>query len=235
MIATVEERSKTVTSSKTSRRKTGLKPLIERLPPGSTLILTNQTWENYEKLLNEIGEASGLRTSFNKGNLEIMTLSTTHESYSEMVGRFVDRITIFSNVDILFFGSATLKKSRAEKGSEPDACFYVQNAAAIGEKISVNFAIDPPPDVVVEIDWKHDSLYKFPIYAALNVPEIWRYDGYKAAFYKLEEERYVEIENSVALPMLSAQVLSDFLNRNGKESQSKILRDFEEWLKAKTK
>ncbi|MBC7796521.1 MAG: Uma2 family endonuclease [Pyrinomonadaceae bacterium] len=235
MIATVEERSKIGTSSRISRRKTGLKPLIERLPPDSTLILTDQTWENYEKLLNEIGEASGLRISFNKGNLEIMTLSTTHESYSRLIEKFIGSICITSRIDIASFGSATIKKSRVEKGSEPDACFYVQNAAAIGEKISVNFAIDPPPDVVVEIDWKHDSLYKFPIYAALNVPEIWRYDGNKMAFYKLDEEKYVEIEQSLALPMLSAQVLSDFLNRNGKESQSKILRDFEEWLKTKTK
>ena len=183
-------RKSTTKSSHKIERKTAqrsnLPSIIAKLPPDSRLILQNQTWESYEKLLDAIGEASGLRVSFAEGKLEIMTLSTEHKSLAEMIGRFVDRISIVKNVDVLFFGSATIKKSRKITGSEPDACFYIQNAGKIGEKIKVDFAIDPPPDVVAEIDWKHDSFYKFPIYAALGVPEIWRYDGHKATFYKLE-------------------------------------------------
>ncbi|MBO0719619.1 MAG: Uma2 family endonuclease, partial [Blastocatellia bacterium] len=42
----------------------------------------------------------------------------------------------------------------------------------------LDFRVDPPPDIVVEIDIHHSSVAKLPIYAALGVPEIWRYDGY---------------------------------------------------------
>ncbi len=239
MLETVVKEKSTPPSSQKNARKTNrnttrrsdLLSIIAKLPPDSRLILQNQTWESYEKLLDALGEASGLRVSFAEGKLEIMTLSTEHESLAEMIGRFVDRISIIKNVDILFFGSATIKKSRRITGSEPDACFYIQNAAAIGGKIKVDFAIDPPPDVVAEIDWKHDSFCKFPIYAALGVPEIWRYDGHRATFYQLENaEKYVEIQTSIALPMLTAKVLGNFLNRNGKEAQPQILRDFQDWL-----
>lgn len=237
MLETIEKvKTQRAAAPKLKRGANGLRPaklrsIIEHLPPDSRLILQNQTWDDYERLTAAVGEASGLRISFADGELEIMTLSTEHESFAEMIGRLVDRISIGKNIDILFFGSATIKKSKRVAGSEPDACFYVQNAAKIGGKIRVDFGVDPPPDVVAEIDWKHDSFYKFPIYAQLGVPEIWRYDGQKATFYKLENnEKYVEIETSVALPVLTAKVLGDFLNRNGKDAQPQILRDFQKWI-----
>lgn len=230
MLESVVKKATPKTVRKTAQRS-NLPAIIAKLPPDSRLILQNQTWESYEKLLDAIGEASGLRVSFAAGKLEIMTLSTEHESFSRLLEKFIGFVCVTTGVDILSFGSATIKKSRRITGSEPDACFYVQNAAAIGGKIKVDFAIDPPPDVVAEIDWKHDSFYKFPIYASLGVPEIWRYDGYKATFYKLENaEKYVEIETSIALPILTAKVLGDFLSRNGKDAQPQILRDFQDWL-----
>ena len=232
MLETIVKEKRGARSSRKTVRPTKLLRIIEELPPDSRLILADQTWDSYEKISEAVGENGGLRISFDpKGMLEIMTLSTEHESLAEMIKRFVDRISVAKNLDILFFGSATIKKSRRIVGSEPDACFYIQNAAQIGEKNKIDFSIDPPPDVVAEIDWRHDSFYKFPIYAALGVPEIWRYDGTRATFYKLENgEKYVEIEISIALPMLTARVLGDFLNRNGKEPQPQILRDFQDWL-----
>ena len=38
--------------------------------------------------------------------------------------------------------------------------------------------VDPPPDLVIEVDITRSSLDKLSIYAALRVPEVWRYtDG----------------------------------------------------------
>src|SRR5438876_5554095 len=82
-------------------------------------------------------------------------------------------------------GSTTWKRSRLRKGSEPDTCFYVANAPKIIGKRKIDLESDPPPDIVVEIDTTNESLSKFPIYAALGVPEIWRYDGKRAYIYKL--------------------------------------------------
>lgn len=82
-------------------------------------------------------------------------------------------------------GSATWKRRSIRKGTEPDTCFYVANAASVIGKRSIVLDTDPPPDVAVEIDVTNESLSRFPIYAALGVPEIWRYDGRSACFYEL--------------------------------------------------
>ena len=205
--------------------------IIEKLPPEAHLRIHGRTWEDYESLLAAAPEASGLRISFAEGVLEIMTLSTEHESYAQLITRLIDRLSAFKRTEIIFFGSATIKKSRQTRGAEPDACFYIQTAAQIGNKIRLDFNADPPPDVAVEIDLHHESTYKIPIYATLGVSEVWRYDGEKLEILKLADGEYVPQEKSDALPILSAAVLTDFLNRSRTEPQPKILFAFEDWLK----
>jgi Uma2 family endonuclease len=136
-------------------------------------------------------------------------------------------------INIRFFGSATMRTKKKKKGNEPDACFYVQSAPAIGNRIQIDFAVDPPPDVVVEVDIHHDSRDKFAIYAALGVPEIWRYGGEELTIHFLQEDQYVEVERSLALPMLSSSALTDFLARIPKDGESQTLVAFDEWLQSR--
>src|ERR1051325_4069720 len=113
--------------------------LVERLPPGSTLILHGVTWEEYEDLLEAVGENPALRISYDEGTLQIMTTSPRHESYIKLIERLVDHLSFILGVKILFFGGATMKKKRKKKGNEPDACFYVQSAELIGRKLDIDF------------------------------------------------------------------------------------------------
>ncbi len=96
----------------------------------------------------------------------------------------------------------------------------------------VDFATDPPPDIVLEVDIHHDSRGKFPIYAALGVAEIWRYDGEELTIHQLHEDQYVSVENSLALPVLSARALTDFLAQLSKDGESQTLVAFDEWLQS---
>jgi Uma2 family endonuclease len=210
--------------------ESSLGTIIEQLPPKSSLILYEQTWEDYENLLEAVGEASGLRISFDAGTLEIMTLSTEHENYAQIITRIVDRLSVRQNIEIVFFGSATIKQSRFAKGIEPDACFYVQSVEQIGRKIRLDFSVDPPPDIAVEIDLYHESLDKLPIYAALGISEIWRYAGNKFEIYKLTDGSYKLLEKSHALPVLSAEILGSLLNLSRRERQTVVLKEFESWL-----
>jgi len=59
--------------------------LIEKLPPASTLILHEISWEEYEEILDALGEAKGLRVSYDQGTLQVMTLSTRHEKYARLI------------------------------------------------------------------------------------------------------------------------------------------------------
>jgi Uma2 family endonuclease len=208
--------------------------LIERLTPEVTLTLHGISWETYEELLAAVGEAPSLRVSYNEGVMQIMTVSFEHEYFSEFLNHLVGRLSTVLRQKILFFGRATMKKQKKLKGSEPDACFYVQSAAIIGNKFRLDLSVDPPPDIVVEIGLHHDSLNKMPIYAALGVPEVWRYDGQTLTIYQLQPDYYVLAEMSRALPVLTSQVLTDFLERSQQADQYETLLAFETWLRAQS-
>ena len=205
--------------------------MIDRMPADSVLIQHGVSWDDYEELLEAVGESSSLRISYDEGTLQAMSPSSKHENCAILIERLVDLLSIRRRIKVLFYGSTTIKKQREHKGAEPDACFYVQTADAVGTKEQIDFNTDPPPDVVVEIDLHHESISKFPIYAAFGVPELWRFDGDTLTIYQLREGQYVASEASQSLPLLTGSVLTEFLARSPKEDQYDILLAFEEWLK----
>jgi len=194
-----------------------LHEVIEKLPPASTLILHDIGWAEYEDLVDGVGEAKGLRISYDQGTLQITTLSSKHEKYARLLERLVDLLSITLRIRVLFYGSVTIRKQARLKGAEPDGCFYVQHAELVGKKEELDFSSDPPPDIVIEVDLQHDSLSKFAIYAALGVPEIWRYDGQSLTIYHLAEDQYITAAASQALPMLTSSTLTEFLSRSQHE------------------
>lgn len=206
--------------------------IASNLPPAAVVTFHDVSWEEYEQLIEDLGEAAGLRVSYNQGTLQIMAVSSEHESYAAFINLLIGHLSFRLRTNIRFFGSATMRTKKKRKGSEPDACFYVQSAPVIGNRIQIDFAVDPPPDVVVEVDIHHDSREKFSIYAALGVPEIWRYDGEQLTIHHLQEDQYVNVERSLALPMLSGGALTSFLARLQKDGESQTLVAFDEWLQS---
>ncbi len=80
-----------------------------------------------------------------------------------------------------------------------------------------------------------EPLDKFPIYAALEVPEVWIYDGEKVSFYELEAEDYRRISHSRALPKFSAEKLGEFLELSRVKGQTAALKGFRAWLQLEFK
>jgi Uma2 family endonuclease len=199
---------------------------IEHLPEGATLRLAGISWDEYEELLSELGERAGLRVSYDEGRLQIVSPTHEHEEYKEFILRLAQVLAEETNVTLETRGSATYRRRQKAKGAEPDTSFYVQHAAHLIGKRRIDLETDPPPDVVVEIDLSNESLSKFPIYAALGVPEIWLYDGQQARFYQLAEQRYQEIAHSLAFPVLTSAALTDFLAQSKTSGQSAALAAF---------
>ncbi len=219
-------------STQTISQAESIVEMIDRMPNDGILIEHGVSWCDYEELLKAVGEARGLRISYDEGTLQVMTLSSRHERYTWLIGQLVGVLSTRRRIRVLYYGSSTMKKQRKQKGVEPDACFYVQNAQLVGTKDEIDFSVDPPPDIAVEIDLHRDSVSKFPVYAALGVPEIWRYDGDSMTIYDLREGQYLESDASTSLPLLTGSVLTGFLARTANEDQYDILLAFEEWLKA---
>lgn len=213
--------------------------IVSELPDDASVTFNDVSWGEYEELLEQVGEAPGLRISYDNGSLQVMTISSQHEKYASFISSLIAGIRLRLRIDILAFGSATMRKSKSSGGHEPDACFYVQTAPLIGNRIQLDFETDPPPDIVVEIDVHHDSRPRFPVYARLGVPEIWRYDGRAMTIYHLVQDSvhseallYVEQDTSNGLPMLTTQILTEMIERMRNEGELTALLAFDEWLQS---
>ncbi|HST21740.1 MAG TPA: Uma2 family endonuclease [Blastocatellia bacterium] len=208
---------------------------IEHLPEGAMLRLEHITWNEYEQLLEEMDEHPGMRVSYDEGRVEIMSPTHEHEAYKDFCTGLARILSEELGIPVETAGSTTYKRKQLMKGAEPDGSFYVQNARAIIGKRHIDLSVDPPPDVVVEIDITSESLDKFPIYAAFGVPEIWRYDGEHAQIYHLVNQSYVEVAQSLAFACLTAQALTDFIEQSKTEGQSVALAAFRQWVRTQTR
>ena len=115
--------------------------------------------------------------SYDSDRLEILSSAGEHEEYARFIDRIVYVFTGYSGWKSSRAGAPHGRRRALDKGCEPDGCYYIRNAKRIIGKRDIDLKADPPPDIVVEIDITSTSLHKFSIYAALGVPEIWRYDG----------------------------------------------------------
>jgi Uma2 family endonuclease len=174
-------------------------------PAERIVVLDHISWETYERLLAEQGEINGKRFTYDQGMLEIMVLSTRHERLNRTLALLVELAAEASGLDLERFGSATFQRADLLKGFEPDSCFYIQHAEAVRGREQIDLMVDPPPDLLIEIDITSPSLNRFPIFAAVGVPEVWRYDGERLTFYRLVDAVYHPAMHSVALPLLSSE------------------------------
>ena len=197
---------------------------------GRTILLNDVSWNEYEMFLQDFEKQTGWRLAYDGGRLEIMPPTPEHEEYSFSFQLFVVAYCDAFELDFEGRGSTTFRRRFLEKGVEPDECFYIQTAQKVaGKKLPTKDF--PAPDIAVEIDVTTESLNKFPIYAALEVPEVWIYDGATIAFYRLEANDYQQISHSRALPLLSAKVLTEFLEMSRTTGQTAALKKFRGWLK----
>jgi len=205
---------------------------IEHLPDGAMLRLEDISWDDYEQLLEEMAEWPGMRVSYDHGRVEIMSPSFQHEKFIAFISGVGRILAEEMNLTVEAAGATTYKQESLLKGSEGDESFYVRNAAAIIGKREIDLDVDPPPDVVVEVDITNESLSKFPIYAAFLVPEIWRYDGKQARIYHLVNHDYVERESSLSFTFLTSRALTEFLDKSKTQGQTAALAVFRQWVRA---
>ncbi|HKQ80397.1 MAG TPA: Uma2 family endonuclease [Blastocatellia bacterium] len=203
--------------------------IIDALNPGEPAIFHNVSWQEYEQLLDELVERSGVRLSYDGGTLEIMTISTEHDFYGEMLQNLVRLLSLRLKFKFRSFGHATMKKSKAQKGKEPDGCFFIKSCDLIGRRKLLDFENDPPPDIAVEIDLSTKSIPKLPIYLAPQVPEVWIYNGSALTVYRLSDQGYMSIERSEELPVLTSRLLTNFLNEAEQtDDDNQLLQEYVE-------
>ncbi|MEG3955435.1 Uma2 family endonuclease [Microcoleus sp. herbarium2] len=198
----------------------------------SGILLTNISWKTYESLLNELTQQRGIRLTYDRGNLEIMTPLAPHEKYKKILGRFVESVSDELNVEICSLGSLTCRREDLARGLEPDQCYYIQNEDVVWDKEQIDLNQDPPPDLVVEIDVTSSSIDRLSLYASLGVPEVWRYDGNRLIIYQLEAQEYTERDVSPTFPFLSQFEMLRFLELRRTTKENALIRLFREWVRS---
>lgn len=206
--------------------------VIEHLPDGAMLRLEDVSWDEYEQLLDQLTDWRGMRVSYDRGRVEIISPSFRHEKFIAFISGMGRILAEEMGVVVEAAGTTTYKQESLSKGSEGDESFYVEHAGAIIGKDQIDLDVDPPPDIIVEVDITNESFGKFPIYAAFLVPEIWRYDGKHARIYHLIDEIYEECDTSLSFPFLSSQAMTDFLDQSKIYGQTAALASFRQWLRA---
>jgi Uma2 family endonuclease len=178
------------------------------------VVLRNTSWETFEQLLADNQDSAGVRLYYDNGMLEIKAPSAKHEKPNRTLALLIEELAVELDLDLELLGSTTYKRDDLLKGFEPDSSFYIQNAEAVRGKDEIDLVTDPPPDLVIEVDITSYSLNKFPIFAGLGIPEVWRYDNTQVGFYKLEGDSYVKVDHSPAFPMLTSEMATQLLNES---------------------
>ncbi|MEA5620325.1 Uma2 family endonuclease [Cronbergia sp. UHCC 0137] len=199
------------------------------------VMLYNISWQQFENLLQDLGESRAARVAYDDGTLEIMTPLPEHEYYKKAISNGIEDIAEELDLDYESFGSTTWKRESKMAGLEPDDCFYFQNEALVRGRLDLDLLRDPPPDLALEIDITSKSLDRFPIYARLGVPEIWCYDSGELKIYLLQNGEYLESEKSLVFPSLEIRELPKLIEQNRANGRRAIRTAVREWVREEIK
>jgi len=175
--------------------------IVEKQTAGH-VVLYNIGWSTYEAILADNGNP-GTRLTYDRGTLEIMSPSEEHERCKKLLGRMIEAMTEELAIPIRSAGSTTWKSRIREQGLEPDECYYVASESRVRGRKEVDLTVDPPPDLAVEVEITSRWVDKMPIYAALGVGEVWRYDGKALRVEQLQADgTYARQPRSPSFPFL---------------------------------
>ena len=199
------------------------------VPPGQTVVLDGVSWQEFEAILEDLGESRGSRVAYDRGKLEIMTPLPEHEVNKEYISDFVKILLEELDIEFCPLGSTTFKNQSMFKGIEPDSCFYIQNEATVRGKDRLDLTV-PPPDLALEIDITNRT--HLEIYQSLGVPELWRYERGKLQILLLVDGKYIESESSSNFPNFSLlQAIPKYLTQCRTEGRNKGVKAFRSWVK----
>lgn len=197
----------------------------------NSVVFKDASWRFYKSMLREFDEQPS-RINYDRGTLEIMTLSLEHESYKSVLGVMIGLLAVTLKLRVKHGGSTTLKRLTKKKGLEGDQCYWIANEPAVRTKKRINLNTDPPPDLVIEIDVMHSVVNREKIYAALGVLEMWVLSrDVRLAAYALHQGVWQPIEYSHSFPFLRVADLNPFVARIGVDDDTSVLSDFAEWLR----
>jgi Uma2 family endonuclease len=170
-------------------------------------LLRDVPWHVYVSLSDalETGGAQ-VRMTYERGALELMSPSETHEDYKTMLGRLLEAYAEERDIDLNGRGSTTFRQEDQQRGLEPDECY------SIG-------AFRDRPDLAIEVAISNPLVDKLAVYAGLGIPEVWVWQKDRLVVHVLREGAYLVATASALLPALDLALLQSFVTIGGNQTQ----------------
>ncbi|HEY9908748.1 MAG TPA: Uma2 family endonuclease [Thermosynechococcaceae cyanobacterium] len=205
-------------------------------PNEQRIVLEKISWQKFESILAEM-DARTSRFTYDRGRLEMMTPLDEHERCRKLIESLLLVLAEELKLPMEGYVAPTLMRPDLGKAVEPDACYYFRHAAALQGKAAPDLAVDPPPDLVQEVALNKSTLDKLSIYAALGVPEVWRYLSQpgedfwsgELLIYRLDGDRYIRSRSSLAFSALSAAKVLEFIEQSDSMGLMTALRLLRAW------
>jgi Uma2 family endonuclease len=195
---------------------------------GQSTVLHEIDWQQFESILQDLGDKRRSRIAYLNGVLEIVMPLPEREKIKVLIRDFVQVLMDEMEIDFEGFGSTTFKRVDKLAGLEPDDCFYIQNNVAMRGIRKLDMTIDPPPDLAIEVDVT--SKTKFDVYRVLGVPELWLYDQ-TLKIYILRDGEYIESELSPIFGDIPIRdVIPQFLEISLSQGRSTAMKAFRVWM-----
>jgi len=182
------------------------------------VILYGVPWERYVAIRELLEENRGVRVTYLKGAMEIMSPSPAHEVAKTMVARLIEMWAVERGVDLRGFGSTTFRKQAKERGLEPDECYV------LGDR-----ALEDRPDIAIEVVITSGGLDKLAVYSGLRVPEVWFWQDGRFTLHRLVGESYERIDTSTLVPTLDLTLLASYVHR---EDQTRAVAEYRDALRS---
>jgi Uma2 family endonuclease len=198
--------------------------------PGQRVQFKEVNWQEFEAILDELGDRRASRIAYSNGVLEIRMPLPKHEKAKVLIGDMVKILLEELDIDNECFGSSTFKRKDMAQGIEPDDCFYIKNATKMIGKDRLDLTVDPPPDLAIEVDVT--SKTGLDAYQALGVPELWRLEDGQLRISLLQNGQYQDVNFSPNFPnFVIVDGVAQFLERSQTEGRSQTLKAFRQWVR----
>ena len=197
-------------------------PLISQPVPQpigeKRLLFHSLNWQRYQTLRETLCRDRGasplenrnIRFTYLQGKLEVTMPLEIHEFSARLIELFIRILIVEFGLKVKTMGSTTLNRETLERSAEPDNAYYIKHQPLVTGR-DVDLDRDPPPDLIIEVDITHTDLDKLALYAAMNIPEFWRYNGEVWRIYVLRDSNYQEVEASPTFPHVPKVKLYEFL------------------------
>ncbi len=190
-------------------------------------------WQGYLKFLDAVGEGH-VKVTYDRGKLELLSPSRRHEKTKTIIGALLECLMEELGVAGQGGGSTTFRRMALDRGLEPDECYWIRSMLAALEEDPDPERV-PRPDLAVEVEISRSSIDRLAIYAALGVPEVWRWvaegEGRLRVLLLTQPGVYETANASATFPTLPLDVFEQYVHLGLSRGQIPTVRQFRAWVK----